>query len=322
MTEELPTGIMLRRHRPPRTAASWRTGGPCGWSRASEPRDHDRAHAGRPQREPDRGLRHRLRGAHPTWISRFTDATRQAAAYRSGRVLLAGDAAHIHSPAGGQGIGLGVQDAVNLGWKLAQVVKGSRRRACWTPITPSGTRPAPARWSTRWLRARSSATTHGSLRVRDLMDELVAMDEPRGTWSRSSPAWTSATTSARGIRCSAVGCPTSTWSPATACCGSTSLLHDGSSAVDQLRRAGERRPRAVGGSGAGGGGVVRRRLGAAGDRGGRRAGRGAGPARRPRGLGGRRDSGGVGGGPDDLVRRPRRWSTSTTPSRTTAPPTP
>lgn len=65
-------------------------------------------------------------GVHsPTWISRFTDATRQAEAYRSGRVLLAGDAAHIHSPSGGQGIGLGIQDAVNLGWKLAQVVKGT-----------------------------------------------------------------------------------------------------------------------------------------------------------------------------------------------------
>jgi 2-polyprenyl-6-methoxyphenol hydroxylase-like FAD-dependent oxidoreductase len=64
-------------------------------------------------------------GAHsPTALSRFTDATRQAAAYRAGRVLLAGDAAHVHSPVGGQGIGLGVQDAVNLGWKLAQVVKG------------------------------------------------------------------------------------------------------------------------------------------------------------------------------------------------------
>ncbi|MCX6500498.1 MAG: FAD-dependent monooxygenase [Arthrobacter sp.] len=64
-------------------------------------------------------------GVHnPTWISRFTDATRQAAAYRSGRVLLAGDAAHIHAPSGGQGIGLGIQDAINLGWKLAQVVKG------------------------------------------------------------------------------------------------------------------------------------------------------------------------------------------------------
>lgn len=64
-------------------------------------------------------------GIHnPRWISRFTDATRQASSYRSGRVLLAGDAAHVHAPSGGQGIGLGIQDAVNLGWKLAQVVKG------------------------------------------------------------------------------------------------------------------------------------------------------------------------------------------------------
>lgn len=62
---------------------------------------------------------------NPTWISRFTDMTRQAMSYRSGRVLLAGDAAHIHYPAGGQGIGLGVQDAVNLGWKLAGVINGA-----------------------------------------------------------------------------------------------------------------------------------------------------------------------------------------------------
>ncbi|WP_166848312.1 FAD-dependent monooxygenase [Isoptericola sp. BMS4] len=65
-------------------------------------------------------------GVHsPRWLSRFTDATRQAETYRRGRVLLAGDAAHVHSPTGGQGIGLGVQDAVNLGWKLAQVVQGA-----------------------------------------------------------------------------------------------------------------------------------------------------------------------------------------------------
>ena len=65
-------------------------------------------------------------GIHsPTWISRFTDMTRQAATYRAGRVLLAGDAAHVHYPAGGQGLSLGVQDAVNLGWKLAQVVNGT-----------------------------------------------------------------------------------------------------------------------------------------------------------------------------------------------------
>jgi len=65
-------------------------------------------------------------GVHsPTWISRFTDMTRQAANYRSGRVLLASDAAHVHSPIGGQGLSAGVQDAVNLGWKLAQVIKGT-----------------------------------------------------------------------------------------------------------------------------------------------------------------------------------------------------
>jgi 2-polyprenyl-6-methoxyphenol hydroxylase-like FAD-dependent oxidoreductase len=63
-------------------------------------------------------------GVHsPIWISRFSDMTRQAASYRKGRVLLAGDAAHVHSPIGGQGLNTGVQDAVNLGWKLAQVVK-------------------------------------------------------------------------------------------------------------------------------------------------------------------------------------------------------
>jgi len=64
-------------------------------------------------------------GVHsPSWLSRFTDATRQAESYRKGRVLLAGDAAHVHSPTGGLGIGLGLQDAVNLGWKLGQVVHG------------------------------------------------------------------------------------------------------------------------------------------------------------------------------------------------------
>ncbi|MGW3989556.1 FAD-dependent monooxygenase [Streptomyces sp. NPDC004830] len=61
---------------------------------------------------------------NPRWVSRFTDAARQAARYRSGRVLLAGDAAHIHFPAGGQGLNTGVQDAVNLGWKLGAVVRG------------------------------------------------------------------------------------------------------------------------------------------------------------------------------------------------------
>ncbi|MGW0549050.1 rifampin monooxygenase [Streptomyces altiplanensis] len=67
-------------------------------------------------------------GAHsPRWLSRFGDATRQAERYRAGRVLLAGDAAHIHPPTGGQGLNLGVQDAFNLGWKLAAAVDG------WAP---------------------------------------------------------------------------------------------------------------------------------------------------------------------------------------------
>jgi 3-(3-hydroxy-phenyl)propionate hydroxylase len=65
-------------------------------------------------------------GIHdPSWVSRFTDATLQATDYRRGRVLVAGDAAHLHPPTGGQGIGLGVQDAVNLGWKLARVADGT-----------------------------------------------------------------------------------------------------------------------------------------------------------------------------------------------------
>ncbi|WP_330270477.1 rifampin monooxygenase [Lentzea sp. NBC_00516] len=64
-------------------------------------------------------------GVHsPRWLSRFGDATRQAERYRAGRVFLAGDAAHIHPPTGGQGLNLGVQDAFNLGWKLAAAVHG------------------------------------------------------------------------------------------------------------------------------------------------------------------------------------------------------
>jgi 2-polyprenyl-6-methoxyphenol hydroxylase-like FAD-dependent oxidoreductase len=69
-------------------------------------------------------------GVHsPRWLSRFGDATRLAERYRVGRVLLAGDAAHIHPPIGGQGLNLGVQDAFNLGWKLAAQVRG------WAPDT-------------------------------------------------------------------------------------------------------------------------------------------------------------------------------------------
>jgi len=82
--------------------------------------------------------------------SRFTDNTRQAASYRKGRILLAGDAAHVHPPPGGQGLNIGVQDAVNLGWKLAQVVKKTSPRACWTPTTANVIRSAPESCRTPW----------------------------------------------------------------------------------------------------------------------------------------------------------------------------
>ncbi|WP_436529032.1 FAD-dependent monooxygenase [Actinoplanes sp. HUAS TT8] len=85
--------------------------------------------AGRDDPIPDRELadalaRDGLELGEVRWASRFTDTTRQADRYRTGRVFLAGDAAHIHSPAGGQGLNLGLQDAFNLGWKLAEVIRG------------------------------------------------------------------------------------------------------------------------------------------------------------------------------------------------------
>jgi 3-(3-hydroxy-phenyl)propionate hydroxylase len=116
---------------------------------------------------------------HASWISRFTDASRQAASYRSGRVLLAGDAAHIHSPHGGQGLNTGVQDAVNLGWKLAQVVHGI------SPDTLLDTyhaerHPVGAR-VLRNTMAQVALTTpddrHRALH--DATAELLAMTEPR-----------------------------------------------------------------------------------------------------------------------------------------------
>jgi 2-polyprenyl-6-methoxyphenol hydroxylase-like FAD-dependent oxidoreductase len=119
-------------------------------------------------------------GVHnPTWISRFTDMTRQAAAYRAGRVLLAGDAAHIHYPAGGQGIGLGVQDAVNLGWKLAQVVNRT------SPETLLDTYQSERHPIT--ARALRHTMALGELQRRDermqalaeAISELASMDEPR-----------------------------------------------------------------------------------------------------------------------------------------------
>jgi 3-(3-hydroxy-phenyl)propionate hydroxylase len=119
-------------------------------------------------------------GIHdPTWISRFTDMTRQAAAYRVRRVLLAGDAAHVHYPAGGQGLSLGVQDAVNLGWKLAQVVDGISPESLLDtyhgerhPVIARVLRHTMALGVLQRRDERMQALV-------DVVSELASMDEPR-----------------------------------------------------------------------------------------------------------------------------------------------
>jgi 2-polyprenyl-6-methoxyphenol hydroxylase-like FAD-dependent oxidoreductase len=119
-------------------------------------------------------------GVHnPTWISRFTDMTRQAAAYRAGRVLLAGDAAHVHYPAGGQGLSLGVQDAVNLGWKLAQVLDGTSSESLMDTYHDER-HPVAAR-ALQYTMAKTVLQRHDE-RMKALVgvvSELVTMDEPR-----------------------------------------------------------------------------------------------------------------------------------------------
>ncbi len=119
-------------------------------------------------------------GIHdPTWISRFTDMTRQAASYRAGRVLLAGDSAHVHYPAGGQGLSLGVQDAVNLGWKLAQVVNGRSPQSLLDtyqderhPVTARALRYTMAQTALQRQDERMKALI-------EVVSQLAAMDEPR-----------------------------------------------------------------------------------------------------------------------------------------------
>ena len=119
-------------------------------------------------------------GAHsPTWISRFTDMSRQAVSYRQGRVLLAGDAAHVHPPQGGQGLNTGVQDAVNLGWKLAQVVNKASPESLLDTYHAER-HPVGARVLHNTM-AQVALQTPGDRHqaLRDTMGELLSMDEPR-----------------------------------------------------------------------------------------------------------------------------------------------
>jgi uncharacterized protein YheU (UPF0270 family) len=119
-------------------------------------------------------------GVHsPTWISRFTDMTRQAASYRKGRVLLAGDAAHVHPPQGGQGLNTGVQDAVNLGWKLAQVVNGTSPDDLLDTYHAER-HPVGARvLHNTMAQVALISTDERTDALRDTLTELLSMDEPR-----------------------------------------------------------------------------------------------------------------------------------------------
>jgi 3-(3-hydroxy-phenyl)propionate hydroxylase len=119
-------------------------------------------------------------GIHsPRWISRFTDMTRQAMTYRDQRVLLAGDAAHVHPPMGGQGLNIGVQDAVNLGWKLAQVVKRTSLDSLLDtyhaerhPVGARVLRNTMAQVALRRVDDRTKA-------LGTIVSEFLGMDEPR-----------------------------------------------------------------------------------------------------------------------------------------------
>ena len=123
------------------------------------------------------GTDYRMHSA--TWISRFTDMTRQAASYRERRVLLAGDAAHVHSPVGGQGLNTGVQDAVNLGWKLAQVVNEISPESLLDTYHAER-HPVAARVLQTTM--AQTVLTRSDARVdalRDTMSELLSMEQPR-----------------------------------------------------------------------------------------------------------------------------------------------
>jgi 3-(3-hydroxy-phenyl)propionate hydroxylase len=119
-------------------------------------------------------------GVHsPAWISRFTDASRQAAMYRKGRILLAGDAAHVHSPMGGQGLNVGMQDAVNLGWKLAQVVRGTSGESLLDTYHAER-HPVGARVLRNTMAQTALVTPddrHDALRAE--VSDLLALDAPR-----------------------------------------------------------------------------------------------------------------------------------------------
>lgn len=119
-------------------------------------------------------------GVHsPVWLTRFTDMARQATTYREGRVLLAGDAAHIHYPAGGKGLNTGLQDAVNLGWKLAQVVRGVSPDTLLDTYTSERHPVAAGVLRDTLAHVAAVRTDARSKALSEVLAELLAFEEPR-----------------------------------------------------------------------------------------------------------------------------------------------
>ncbi len=156
------------------------------------------------------------------WVSRFTDMSRQAVQYRQGRVLLAGDAAHVHGPHGGQGLNTGVQDAVNLGWKLAQVVKGvagegllDSYHAERHPVAARVLRNTMRRW-------RFRDRTSGARLCARPWPIFWGWKRRGGGWRECSRGWISAMIWGRATHCWGGGCRTLILSRRAGCDGCTS----------------------------------------------------------------------------------------------------
>ena len=228
-------------------------------------------------------------GIHcPAWISRSTDMARQAASYRDGRVLLAGDAAHVHHPIGGQGLNTGVQDAVNLGWKLALVVNGSAPDSLLDsyhrerhPIAARVLRNTLAQM--QLLRYPNDV---GTKALRDIVSELLAMDEPRRQFAAMmsgldihydlSPEHPLIGRRMPDLELATAHGPTRLFS----------LLHNGRAALINFGAPGELAVSGWADSRPPGRRGICRHLGTSGARHDCRPIRGVGPARRPRGVGG------------------------------------
>jgi 3-(3-hydroxy-phenyl)propionate hydroxylase len=153
-------------------------------------------------------------------------------------VLLAGDAAHVHSPIGGQGLNIGVQDAVNLGRTLARVVNGTSPETLLDtyhaeryPVGARGLQKTMAQTALTRSNPRTDA-------LRETIAEPLSMPSLASDSPGCSPVWTSSTTSVRASRCSGVGCPISTWSPPTAPLRVFTLLHDARPALLDLGESG------------------------------------------------------------------------------------